>query len=59
MKRLNKNFQMALVCFTAIVGLSITGCDDKETLLDVETPDGGVEVERDVETGNVTVDVDE
>ena len=59
MSTLNNRIRTALACFTAVVGFSIAGCDDKETLLDVETPDGGVEVERDVETGNVTVDVDE
>lgn len=35
------------------------GCDRKEELIDVETPDGGVEVERDKETGEVDVDVDD
>lgn len=44
---------------TLFVGFAIIGCDNKETLLDVETPDGGVEVERSLDTGEITVDVDE
>jgi hypothetical protein len=32
------------------------GCNDKETLLEVDTPRGGVEVERDRDTGEVDVD---
>jgi hypothetical protein len=33
-----------------------TGCEDKETVLDVETPSGQVEVERDRGTGEVDVE---
>jgi hypothetical protein len=32
------------------------GCERKETLVDVETPNGGVEVERNVDTGKVEVE---
>jgi hypothetical protein len=32
-----------------------TGCENKETVLDVETPRGQVEVERDRDTGEVDV----
>jgi hypothetical protein len=32
------------------------GCDNKETMLDVETPAGEVEVERDRDTGDIDVD---
>ncbi|MEQ8846448.1 hypothetical protein [Botrimarina sp.] len=35
------------------------GCDNKETMLDIDTPDGGVEVQRDRDTGEVDVEVDE
>ncbi|MFI4877045.1 MAG: hypothetical protein ACIALR_16955 [Blastopirellula sp. JB062] len=34
-----------------------SGCDQKEKMLDVETPQGEVEVERDRETGDVDVEV--
>lgn len=38
----------------------LVGCDNKETLLDVDTPNGGgVEVERSLDTGAIEVDVDE
>ncbi|TWT93548.1 hypothetical protein [Neorhodopirellula pilleata] len=41
------------------VGLMLFGCDRKETVLDVDTPDGGVSVERDIDDGSISVDVDE
>jgi hypothetical protein len=37
--------------------LDLAGCERKETLVDIETPDGGgVEVERNVDTGEVEVE---
>lgn len=41
------------------VGIVVAGCDNKETILDVDTSDGGVEVERDRDDGSITVDVGE
>ncbi|KAA5539182.1 hypothetical protein FYK55_25005 [Roseiconus nitratireducens] len=41
-----------LICLAA-------GCSQKETILDVETPDGGVEVQQDKETGEVSVEVED
>jgi hypothetical protein len=35
------------------------GCDDDREVLDVNTPDGDVEVEQDPDTGDVDVDVDD
>jgi hypothetical protein len=35
------------------------GCENKETLLDVETPQGQVEVERNLDTGEVDVQATE
>ena len=35
------------------------GCENKETLLDVETPEGQVEVERNLDTGEVDVQASE
>ena len=38
--------------------LGFAGCERKETIVDVKAPDGGgVEVERDVDTGEVDVEV--
>lgn len=41
----------------AAVATFTTGCDDREEVLDVETPEGEVEVYRDDE-GNVDVERD-
>jgi hypothetical protein len=43
-----------------VLGLALcgaVGCDDDETVLDVETPGGQVEVERDPDTGETDVEV--
>ncbi|MGV3486507.1 MAG: hypothetical protein ACO1RT_18970 [Planctomycetaceae bacterium] len=55
---MNKKFRKLVVAFsvTAIVALTI-GCERKETILDIETPDGNVEVERSLDTGAVDVEV--
>jgi hypothetical protein len=37
---------------------SITGCERKEKVLDIETPNGNIEVERSTGTGKVDVDID-
>ncbi len=39
-----------------LAGFLLVGCNNKETLLDVDTRDGGVEVQRDRDTGEVTID---
>jgi hypothetical protein len=59
MKRV-KN-QVAIVTITAALGVSMCGaigCERKEKVLDVETPHGEVEVERNVDTGQVDVTVE-
>ena len=40
----------------ALAIVSTAGCENKETLLDVETPGGQVEVEEDQDTGAIDVD---
>ncbi|MGB7324755.1 MAG: hypothetical protein WBD31_07775 [Rubripirellula sp.] len=37
----------------------LVGCDRKEKIVDVNTPNGGVEVERSADTGEVTVTIGE
>ncbi|GAA5509623.1 hypothetical protein [Novipirellula caenicola] len=59
MKSITQSMRSLFVVGTLLAGFAIVGCDNKETLLDVDTPDGGVEVERSLDTGEVTVDVDE
>jgi hypothetical protein len=44
----------AILVLAALVAL---GCENKEKVLDVETPGGQVEVERNRDTGAVDVDV--
>lgn len=49
----------ALSMFTLVVPtamVTLSGCDDDETVLDVETPEGDLEVERDLDTGEVEID---
>ena len=42
------------------VGLMFTGCERKETILEVDGPNGGgVSIERDVDGGGISVDVDD
>lgn len=41
------------------VGFVVAGCDSRETVLDVETPDGGLEVNQEVDDGLLGVDVEE
>ena len=49
----------SLLTAAVAVGLLFTGCDRKETILEVDGPNGGVSVERDVDGGGISVDVDD
>lgn len=40
-------------------GFMLAGCDRKETVIEVDTPRGGVEVKRDENGGGVSVDLGE
>ena len=53
--------KLGLFSVVAMSGLLLTtvGCDRKESIVDIETPGGDIEVERDVDTGAVDVDVDD
>lgn len=37
---------------------ALTGCERKEKVIDVETPGGDVEVNRNIDTGKVEVEVE-
>lgn len=41
-----------------ITSLTIVGCENKEKVLDVETPGGAIEIERNTDTGAVGVEID-
>lgn len=53
-----RSFALSAVCL--ILGFVAIGCERKERVLDVDTPGGGgVEIDRNIDTGAVTVDVDD
>jgi len=45
-------------CFAGVGMCALTGCERKEKVIDVETPGGDVEVERNKDTGKVDVEVE-
>lgn len=52
-----QKFSLIVTCLT--LGLIANGCERKERVLDVNTPGGGgLEIDRNIDTGAVTVDVD-
>jgi uncharacterized lipoprotein YajG len=59
MKSIEKSFRVLAVMVVLFAGFMLVGCDNKETIMDVNTPGGGVEIERDRTTGEMTVDVDQ
>ena len=38
---------------------SLSGCERKERVLDVQTPGADIEVDRNIDTGEIEVDVEE
>ncbi len=53
-----KPFQILSIALIALCCSFSTGCDNKQDVLDVETPGGGIDIDRDKDTGEVDVDVD-
>ena len=49
---------LLMSCFAGVGMCAFTGCERKEKVLDVETPGGDVEVERNLDTGAVDVEVE-
>ena len=43
-------------CFAGLGMCALTGCERKEKVLDVETPASDVEVERNIDTGEVDIE---
>ena len=60
MSNLVKKFSVLvlIIPMVAAMPLVLTGCDNKEKVLDVETPDGELEVERNTDTGEVDIEVE-
>jgi hypothetical protein len=49
---------MATVAFSIFLGAaSFVGCERKERVLDIQTPEGSLEVDRNIDTGEVDVEV--
>jgi hypothetical protein len=44
---------------SAFFALGVAGCERKERVLDVQTPGADVEVDRNIDTGEVEVEVDD
>lgn len=55
----NKVLHALLMMLALAAGFLVVGCDNKETLLNVKTPDGELDVQRDEDSGEVTIDVNE
>jgi hypothetical protein len=46
------------LAFSLFIGAaSFVGCERKERVLDVQTPEGSLEVDRNIDTGEVDVEV--
>ena len=44
---------------TCLVAMMLAGCERKERVVDIETPVGDVKVDRNIDTGEVEVKVNE
>jgi hypothetical protein len=47
----------ALALAASLCVFSLVGCERKERVLDVQTPEGSVQVDRNIDTGEVDVQV--
>lgn len=59
MKLATKSFVLFAAMTLSTTMATTIGCDNKEKVLDVETPGGEVEVERDKDTGETEVEVND
>lgn len=48
-----------ILCIVLTMPAMMTGCERKEKVLDIETPNGELEVERDKSDGDVDVEINE
>jgi hypothetical protein len=46
-----------LACCLSLGAASFVGCERKERVLDVQTPEGSLQVDRNIDTGEVDVEV--
>ncbi len=59
MKSIQDDVHLFLLGAVIALVACVAGCQQKETLLDVETSRGGVEIQRDKQSGDISIDVDE
>ncbi|QDT00727.1 hypothetical protein [Adhaeretor mobilis] len=61
MKTLLAKFGISSIAFALFAALSISlaGCDNEREVLDVETPDGEVEIDRDPDNGDIDVETED
>ncbi|PAY16301.1 hypothetical protein CKO51_27525 [Rhodopirellula sp. SM50] len=59
MKSLHYDVHLFLLGALIALATCTTGCDQKETVVEVDTPNGGIEIQRDKNDGDVTVTVEE
>jgi hypothetical protein len=50
---------IAIAMAVCLSSVTLFGCERKERVLDVQTPGADIEVDRNVDTGEVEVDVEE
>lgn len=56
---MNAKSMNRILMIGAALFLGATGCKQKEKVLDVDTPGGGIEVERDKKSGEVDIKIQE
>ena len=54
---LNHKTALTLFAFAAICTFTFVGCEQREKVLDIDTPEGSVEVERSTDSGDISVKV--
>jgi hypothetical protein len=56
----SRNFYRSLMVLTMLCGSlsGFAGCNQKEKVIDIETPAGEIEVERTKDTGKIDINVD-
>ena len=59
MKSVQYDVHLFLLGVIIALAACTTGCDQKETSVEIDTPNGGIEIQRDRNDGDVTVTVDE
>lgn len=59
MKAFDATKSLLFGSLAVVMTIAIAGCQQKEKILDIDTPGVDVDVDRDVDTGAVDVDVNE